>query len=708
MIESVRSLGRRHWPVLLFLVLLGLPGPAPAQEIYVRGQVDGLAVAGGQLFWKAGCGDDFNPARSYVRSAPTAEGAPRTPATLFHPEACGPDRVASRNVAANSAFVYWISGDRRLVRLRQDGAGAPETLLEVPGRGEDSFLAVAGEWIVWTDGAAVHRVRREGSRALETVLRAGAVRERLGRISGRGGGYVVQAGERLYDLIPLRAGGPFIATPIAASTGATAFVESAGTVYAGVARSGGGYSLIAIPREGAPRTLHSVAGRSPRERVRQLAVEGDTIYFQAADESPGAVMRLAVAGGAPSALTRDIRIAPESPMVASSGYLFWTTNFALYRLPLAAPAAAGSLGDIWIEGVEWVQVVQTPRNEVPMVGGKPTAIRVYVRGRDDSNGPWINVGAQLRVEGSSRVHRAGPVRVPTAGSDRKQLVDSFLFVLDPEETRPGPRRMTVTLLPPDFRRESDTANNVRSFQIQFSPRIDLRIHAFPWRTVNSAGCAARNPPFPPPADGVASSWDDVLQLGRSAAAILPVSTVTMVPIRASRDTFDDSDCESYLRAQNFLKVEIDRLFPDERIVAVSINPPTADRSEQGWCCTPSMRGSTTLRVNNPQMPSIVLPHELIHHYYNGGHPPDASFGYPAARRPRTLVDEAPIGDIVGMNFTSGRPMLVVGRTSDGSSLNDLMNYRLPAWISLFTYCKTLRGVSRGATVCPASVEGGGP
>lgn len=709
----VRGQRPRQWAALLLFALLafGLAGPASAQEIFVRGQVDGLAVAGDRLFWKAGCGDDFTPPRSYVRSAAAAAEAPlRTPTTHFNPEGCTPDRVASRNLAADSAHVYWITGDRRLVRIRQDRTGSLETLLEVPGRGEDSFLAVAGEWIVWTDGAAAYRVRRGGPAKLETVLRPGAVRERLGRISGRAEGYVVQAGDRLYDLIPLRAGGPFIATPIAAAAGASAFAESGGTVYAGVSRRGGGYSVIAIPREGPLQTLYSTSGRSPRERIGQIWVESGTVYWHASDESPGPVMRVPASGGGSSAMTRDLRISPESPMVVSSGYLFWTTNLALYRLPLASPGSDQARGDIWIEGVEWVQVVQTPGNEVPMVGGKPTAIRVYVRGRDDSNGPWISVSAQLRVEGSGRIHRAGPIRVPTTGSDRKRLTDSFLFTLAPEETRPGPRRMTVTLVPPDFRRESDAGNNVRSFQVQFSPRMDLRLHAFTWRTVNSAACAARNPPFPPPADGAVSSWDHVLLLGRSAANILPLSSVTMVPISgAGTDTFDDSDCNAYLRAQAFLKVDIDRLFPDERVIAVLINPPSENRDEQGWCCDPSRRGSTTLRVNNPQGPSTVLPHELVHHYYKDSHPPDSDFGYPSARRPATTEDQAPIGDIVGMDFSSGAPVLVVGQDASGTSLrSDLMNYRLPDWISLFTYCKALKGISRGATVCPASVEGGGP
>lgn len=699
---------QRRWIVILLFSLLAicLPRPALAQELYVRGQVDGLAVSRSLLFWKAGCGDDFTPARSYVRSAPPADAAPREPVTLFHPPACGPDRVASRNLAVDSAHIYWITGDRRLVRLRQDGTLAPETLVAVPGRGEDSHLAIAGEWIVWTDGAAVHRVRREGPHVLQTVLRPGALRERPGRIAARGAGYVVQAGERLYDVVPLGDGARFIATPIAAAGGASAFAESGGTLYAGVPGRGGGYSIVAIPREGVPRTLFTASG-SPRVRVRHIWTEGDTLYWQAADESGGPVMRMAAAGGTASPLTRDIRISPDSPMIASSGYLFWTSNEGLVRLPLSASTVDSARGDVWIEGVEWVQVVQTPSNEVPMVGGKPTAIRVYVRSREDSNGPWTNVTARLQVEGSSHVHRAGPIAVSPAGSDRKRVTDSFLFTLLPQETRPGQRRMTVTLTPPDFRTESDRANNSRSFQVAFGPRLDIRLLAFPWRTVNSARCAARGGPFAPPADGAVSSWDDIQQLARGALHILPASTVAMERIAASRDTFDDSDCEAYLRAQNFLKVEVDRLFPDRRVIAISISPPSENRSEQGWCCTPSERGSTTLRINNPQMRSIVLPHELIHHYYNGGHPNDIAFGYP--RRPATVVAPAPIGDIVGMDFYSGAPVLVVGQDSAGNSLqNDLMNYLPPFWISLFTYCKALRGISGGRLICPAGVEGGGP
>lgn len=154
---------------------------------------------------------------------------------------------------------------------------------------------------------------------------------------------------------------------------------------------------------------------------------------------------------------------------------------------------------------------------------------------------------------------------------------------------------------------------------------------------------------------------------------------------------------------------MDRRFAAGPRLAVSITPPSDPAHDHGWCCEQSGGGHWIMRINNPGRGSYTLAHELIHQYYSRTHPWEDGYGYPATRRPASPVGAAPIGDVVGIDFSNGAPSLVLGQDSDGRSLrNDLMSYARPDWISLFTYCRMLRGLSEGRTVCPASVEGGGP
>lgn len=547
---SIVHKARLTLALLLGLVAAASPAPAQVSELYIRGQVEGLARAGSQLYWKAGCDDDFSPELSYVRSAQIAGdggGAPPFAGRiLFQPGRCGPDRVVSRNVAVDDRSVYWITADRRLVRVpRNGGRTTPESLLTVPAASEAGYhLAVGGGWVVWSDGTAVHRAPVAGPYAIQTVLRPGALPGAVRAVAPRADGYVVLAGNALHALVPFMFDQRNFATfPLNGGASTTAFAVSGDRTYVASARSDGGYRILAVPFSGHAQTLHMSPPGRPDDRVDHLAVEGGTVYWHVAGRGGGPLMQVPAAGGAARRLTDDFRMAADSPLTASPGSLFWANNDGLFRLPLGGPAAAEPYGDVWITGVEWVQVVQTPANEVPMISGKPTAIRVYVRSREDGAGPWTNVRAQLQVEGSPRPHVLGPIAVSQAGGDRRRLDSSFLFLLTPEETRPGQRRIAVALTAGDFRTESDVANNRRDVTVTFAPRIELYLHVFRWIASNNAICGTG--PHPPPADGTITSPADVERDRRLAQTVLPVSSLYTYPIEASGMVFDNRDCGGY-------------------------------------------------------------------------------------------------------------------------------------------------------------------
>jgi len=708
---SFRSI-RTMIATFIALVVGTVTASAQSPDVYVEDWAESLVSAPPQLYWKAGCGDDFSPQRSHVRTVPAAIPGGAVPRPLigrdiFNPLLCGPDRVASRNIAVDDSHVYWITGDRRLVRIRRDAAGGlPESVLSVrPANDAGYSLAVSDGWIAWTDGSGVFRAQiallGDGRPSTDTILEPGGP-DRVRELVPAASGYVLLLGSRLARLTP-SLGDPrrFMLFRLAASQGVTAFAVLGNQIYLALPRREGAYSIGTLGTGATYQTLHVAPDALPDDRVDQIAVAGDALYWHVVRRGGGPIMRWPLAGGAAARVTADIRLPADSRLIATPGYLFWASDRAIMRLARNSPPVAPPAGDIWITGVEWVQVVQTPDNQVPMVAGKPTAIRVYARSREDSNGPWTNVGALLQVAGSPLAHNLGPITLSPAGSDRRRLEGSFLFSLRPEETRPGTRRIQITLSAGDFRREADLANNTRTFDVTFAPRIDLRLLVLTpvWQNTAVRCLEGVHPSAP---DNVMTQWPEVLRQQRLLQAIMPASSIALGRSAENGRAFDNADCGAHERAFNYLGDEVGRL--TGKLIGVVIGPPSADRHGHGSCCIPDHGDRRAMIINNGFGPSYTLAHE-VGHFFGMIHPFDPGSGYP-----RSPSDVAPIGDVVGVDFSGNVPGLVLGQGPGGPLRSDFMSYHpnLPHWISIYTYCRILRGMSEGRTFCPAGVEGGGP
>jgi hypothetical protein len=84
------------------------------------------------------------------------------------------------------------------------------------------------------------------------------------------------------------------------------------------------------------------------------------------------------------------------------------------------PSLTAMPGDIWITNIEATQVIQTfPSNGVPLIANKPTLVRVYVAGRDDSFGRWEDVSANLTVSRGTRGPQVGPTVRPANGTNTR-------------------------------------------------------------------------------------------------------------------------------------------------------------------------------------------------------------------------------------------------------------------------------------------------
>ncbi len=121
---------------------------------------------------------------------------------------------------------------------------------------------------------------------------------------------------------------------------------------------------------------------------------------------------------------------------------------SVVHFTLAPPVA----GDLRVVNVEVNQAVQEPGNQVPLIGGKRTVVRVFVSGLPDARGPWGLATGSLTVrwaDGSSRTY--APLRpeiMPATGRIGRDTLDSqLLFALDRSDTHAGEAQFVASVRP---------------------------------------------------------------------------------------------------------------------------------------------------------------------------------------------------------------------------------------------------------------------
>jgi hypothetical protein len=700
-----RSAARRLlWLILPALLLTLLPrvGPATAwatvaadaPALFVTQFVDGLALDGTTLFWKSACGGEFAPARSRLSSSPTNAAARHD---LYYPATCQADQVASASVAVDATYVYWLAGDGWVVRLPRAAStgAAPERLVRMAqgyagGTPSCCAIAVDSSYVFWTESNKLYRAPKSGGAPRLILTGSTAVLWYL-RAGGDGTLFYMD-GQTLRVLLPF-VDDTYLSAFVASSVGAYA-IDSARVYYSVSSTSA---TVVSSKRRSdlSDLRLHYIAPATDVKRIDNLALDTNNLYWhEVRPTSGGYVRRQPLAGGTAVPITSYIGMASAivgAPMLTDGQYLFWTDyNTGIYRLPVGA-APTPPPGDVWVTGMELTQATQTADGQVPLIGGKRTVVRVYVQSSADSAGPWSGVTAQLTVSGSTRVYwpaNRHTITVPTAGSSRNTLDDSFAFVLDPADSATGVRDLTVTLLPPAGRPEANTANNrYTRLGVRFVARIDASVYGLLTSRADLAG-------------GAAPPWSDFELHRQFTENAFPVARFSIVPLpgvgyRPPREApfanLDDQDAW----AQRFLG----RLPAGSRINALD-NVDT--------CACGYARGAYSIQQDNrtaPTAPGSTMAQEVAHTEGLWWHTFDPA---PFPRR-----DDS-IGPDTGMKTTSydipalGAGLQAIPPIASGSITPDYMSYNLsrPNWTSQFTYCTLMDGLSGGAVHCPSGVEGG--
>lgn len=336
-------------------------------------------------------------------------------------------------------------------------------------------------------------------------------------------------------------------------------------------------------------------------------------------------------------------------------------------------------GNLLVTGIEPIQVTQTPSLGVGLVSGKSTAIRVYLQGIADSRGAWRLSDAVLTTRDARGVERKHwPVNVsladgfqaPPFGSDRNRLDDSLLYVLTPEETRPGRLELAVSILGPPERPETSTADNTASSFAEFRQGAPMEVYAFLGSYLGRPG----------------GTWQELRAMGRAVEGMFPVTTFELVPLPfigegvvPFRDLGDMQGSADRWLVHVPGDIRIFGLRPD---TACYGNPPPRT-CEAGWSWfrrNDGWRGGGAAAIMAQELSHS---HNLVWHAQTPGEWAEGPYAF---WNPEWPYYHTSIGH-PGLDWGTrpGGPALVSGST--GLHVHDYMSYAgAPSFVSPFTYC----------------------
>ncbi|HET7180918.1 MAG TPA: hypothetical protein VFI15_01660 [Candidatus Limnocylindrales bacterium] len=364
------------------------------------------------------------------------------------------------------------------------------------------------------------------------------------------------------------------------------------------------------------------------------------------------------------------------------------------------PAVAG---DLWPVAIEVNQAIQEPGNGVPLIGGKPTVVRVFVRATPDSRGDWGPVTGTLtthRADGTSATHLAlGPTTPQGDAPDRYGTTSQLTFLLDPVDVREGDLGLEVQVRPVSPRPETNDANNTLSTRVHFIEPIYYTAYG----VLTS---------FP---DGQTNAWSTLQGFVPFIQNVFPVTHAQVLPIPGigtSPQMVDDidglRDLTWRLLARLPYGVSIYGLWP-------GTGAPASMCDDTG-CKTGLAYYRRTDGWGNPYDGPVTMAQELSHaeglwwHAETWSEPAAAVF---PLFNPTWPWWHTNIGH-VGMDTRDpSNPVVVPPYIPPTAHIHDYMSYAddsggpIPKWVSPYTYCELLDRFTGGDDVCSDAVKRAG-
>ncbi|MBM3768625.1 MAG: hypothetical protein FJW32_24860 [Acidobacteria bacterium] len=124
-------------------------------------------------------------------------------------------------------------------------------------------------------------------------------------------------------------------------------------------------------------------------------------------------------------------------------------------------------GDAAIDHIEVVQVVQNDKNEIPLIAGKNTVARVFLRTEPATADPIANLNVKLTSPNGGVARRLNGPITAEGKIDRDKLEHSVTFALPEEWIKQGELTLDAEIELPKGFTDTQTANNKKSEKVRF-------------------------------------------------------------------------------------------------------------------------------------------------------------------------------------------------------------------------------------------------
>jgi hypothetical protein len=417
---------------------------------------------------------------------------------------------------------------------------------------------------------------------------------------------------------------------------------------------------------------------------------------------------LASCTSAPSYPVRTIYRLADSDLTDNAGGFTITTQ--VWRAP----------GRIVIDGTELTQGIQNSQQQVALIAGKRTFLRVFLHNVDDGNGPLSGVTGNLTVEGMSTTAYPivnSSITTSTTGSDKRSLHDSLLFELPSAGTGLGVRQATLSVSGPASRTGSFPI--VTHIPLSFGPSTSLTVLGIRYSYYNVPDALTQQLKATQPGLNVASGWWQARPLSaweplRSMAEnALPLAHLTInddapdgapysvwgghwFDCKAVQDANGNWGCSGYTDAKNWETTYVDQQCPNRGCYAMLLQPEI-DSGENGTTWS-SPAGNHVMNMQGEAQTSAqgdTLAHEL-------GHSLGLSHTWQDPNYPRS---DGGLGPFVALRYAPSFSLLSGKDAAGNTTAYDLMSYNRPAWFSPYSYCKAMAGLPGSHPLCSLYLVG---
>ncbi|MCX6019678.1 MAG: hypothetical protein NTZ50_14480 [Chloroflexi bacterium] len=526
---------------LLASIAFKTPTPTTADEqrpnetVYMDVMGDRLTRASGQIFvtdtTSCPAMGDF-PTTCAVRSRPTGGGLVTTLLNTASTNVTSYD--IQSNVAADDAYIYLARANGVIAR-RSRSAGNGTTLTYVAAKVASSSdtpdIAVDGTYVYWAENvtglggqpnrSSIYRTPKNGGSPQLMRSLNGTFVTKL-RADGAGGVYYLATELALIVALPnvlartFPSGSTFTNT-FAAGVYVNDYTFDDAFLYWAdhSAQTNGILRIKRVARNAMSGTLTVLAdrGNTGAPRATSIAVDASAIYWhEYRSPSGGPIYKLPLSGGTPTAITGNVVTAND--LTSDGRNLFWVVGGGgdVYQHPVGSSAVTLDLiGNA--SNLEVVQVIQSPANDIPLIAGKRTFVKLYGRIASSSLGltrvnPWPN--ALLHGTRNGTPLPDSPLRplnnpgIGSAATDRLNPNRHFLFEL-PNTWTSGNVTLRGEVNPGRALAETNYANNSASAAVNFVPNVTLCLDMVPVLTPDGA-IGAYDPAYDSHFERAVSLW----------------------------------------------------------------------------------------------------------------------------------------------------------------------------------------------------------